>query len=196
MERYKSLLTVRHLNRRLIIACLMQFIQQFTGINAIIYYAPQIFQNIGMTGDSVDLLATGVVGIIDFLFTIPAILFMDGWGRKKVLITGGIGMSIAQLVVATIYAVYGNAWETHKTAGWACAAFVWVYIANFAYSIGCVNWIIPSEIFPPGVRSQAVGLAIGTNWLSNVSEIICIPYHSRDISTDTRHAVHRCFDLS
>lgn len=169
IERYKSLITVRHLNRRLLIACLMQFIQQFTGINAIIYYAPTIFKNIGMTGESVDLLATGVVGIIDFVFTIPAILFMDQWGRKKVLIVGGIGMSISQLLVATIYAVYNGSWGSHPAAGWACAAFVWAYIADFAFSIGCVNWIIPSEIFPPGVRSQAVGLAIGANWLSNVS---------------------------
>ncbi|TDZ16402.1 Sugar transport protein MST4 [Colletotrichum orbiculare MAFF 240422] len=107
VERYKSLFTVRHLNRRLIIACLLQIIQQFTGINAIIYYAPRIFQNIGLSGDSIDLLATGVVGVINFFSTIPAIL------------------------------------------------------------IGCVNWIVPSEIFPPGVRSQAVGVAIGTNWLSN-----------------------------
>ncbi|KAJ5650916.1 Major facilitator-type transporter ecdD [Penicillium longicatenatum] len=175
LERYKSLITVRHLNRRLFIACLMQFIQQFTGINAIIYYAPQIFENIGMTGESVDLLATGVVGIIDFVFTIPAILFMDQWGRKKVLIVGGIGMSISQLLVATIYAVYNGSWGSHPAAGWACAAFVWAYIANFAFSIGCVNWIIPSEIFPPGVRSQAVGLAIGTNWLSNFIVALIYP---------------------
>ena len=171
MQRYKSLFTERHLNRRLFIACFMQFIQQFTGINAIIYYAPKIFQSIGMTGGTVDLLATGGVGIIDFLFTIPAIIFMDGWGRKTVLIIGGIGMSISQLIVATIYAVYGNSWSTHKGAGWACAVFVWAYIANFAYSIGCINWIIPSEIFPPGVRAQAVGLSIGVNWLSNVSSL-------------------------
>ncbi|KAJ5784555.1 Major facilitator-type transporter ecdD [Penicillium pulvis] len=175
IERYKSLITVRHLNRRLLIACLMQFIQQFTGINAIIYYAPTIFKNIGMTGESVDLLATGVVGIIDFVFTIPAILFMDQWGRKKVLIVGGIGMSISQILVATIYAVYNGSWESHPAAGWACAAFVWAYIANFAFSIGCVNWIIPSEIFPPGVRSQAVGLAIGTNWLSNFIVALIYP---------------------
>lgn len=168
----------------------MQFIQQFTGINAIIYYAPTIFKNIGMTGESVDLLATGVVGIIDFVFTIPAILFMDQWGRKKVLIVGGIGMSISQLLVATIYAVYNGSWERHPAAGWACAAFVWAYIANFAFSIGCVNWIIPSEIFPPGVRSQAVGLAIGTNWLSNVSTI----YEIHDCNTK-EYLVHCSIDL-
>lgn len=116
-----------------------------------------------------DLLATGVVGVINFFSTIPAIMFMDRWGRKKVLIIGAIGMGISQLIVGTLYAVYKDTWAENRSAGWATAAFVWIYISNFAFSIGCVNWIMPSEIFPPGVRSQAVGVAIGTNWLSNVS---------------------------
>lgn len=171
IRRYKSLFVVRHLNRRLLIAALLQIIQQFTGINAIIYYAPKIFKNIGLSGNSVDLLATGVVGVINFFSTIPAIMFMDRWGRKKVLIIGGIGMGVSQLIVGTLYAVYKDSWASNKSAGWAAAVFVWTYIANFAFSIGCVNWIVPSEIFPPGVRSQAVGLAIGTNWLSNVSSL-------------------------
>ncbi|RAL04026.1 MFS general substrate transporter [Aspergillus ibericus CBS 121593] len=128
-ERYKSLFVSCHLNRRLLTACALQLIQQFTGINAIIYYAPRIFEDIGLSGNSVDLLATGVIGILSFLCTVPAFMFMDRWGRRTVLIVGGIGMGISQLIVATL--------------------------------IGCVNWVIPSEIFPPGVRSQAVGIAIG-----------------------------------
>ncbi|GKT75985.1 general substrate transporter [Colletotrichum tofieldiae] len=175
VQRYKSLFVVRHLNRRLLIACLLQIIQQFTGINAIIYYAPRIFQNIGLSGNSVDLLATGVVGVINFFSTIPAIMFMDRWGRKKVLLMGGVGMGVSQLIVGTLYAVYRDSWDSNKSAGWAAAFFVWAYIANFAFSIGCVNWIIPSEIFPPGVRSQAVGLAIGTNWLSNFIVALITP---------------------
>lgn len=165
---YLELLTVPHLRRRLRIACLLQVIQQFTGINAIIYYAPTIFEDIGLSGNSVNLLATGVVGVINFLSTWPAILFLDRVGRKTVLLIGGVGMAIAQLIVATIYAAYRNNWASHKAAGWAAAVFIWIYIANFAFSIGCVNWIMPSELFPPAKRAKAVGVAIGTNWLSNV----------------------------
>lgn len=98
-------------------------------------------------------------------------MFMDRWGRKKVLLVGATGMGISQLIVGTIYAVYKDSWETNRDAGWATAVFIWIYISNFAFSIGCVNWIMPSEIFPPGVRSQAVGVAIGTNWLSNVCHL-------------------------
>lgn len=136
VSQYLELITVPHLRRRLRIACLLQIIQQFTGINAIIYYAPSIFQDIGLSGNSVNLLATGVVGIINFIMTWPAILLLDRVGRKTILIAGGVGMGIAQLIVATIYAVYKDSWATHKSAGWAAAVFVWVYIANFAYSIG------------------------------------------------------------
>ncbi|TEA12006.1 Sugar transport protein MST8 [Colletotrichum sidae] len=175
VERYKSLFTVRHLNRRLMIACLLQIIQQFTGINAIIYYAPRIFQNIGLSGDSIDLLATGAVGVINFFSTIPAILFLDRWCRNKVLIIGGVGMGVAQFIVGTLYAVYKDTWSSNAAAGWAAAVFIWIYVANFAFSIGCVNWTVPSEIFPPGVRSQAVGVAIGTNWLSNFIVALITP---------------------
>ncbi|KAJ5734517.1 hypothetical protein N7533_012920 [Penicillium manginii] len=183
IERYKALFTVGHLRRRLVIACTMQVIQQFTGINAIIYYAPQIFRNIGLSGNSVDLLATGVIGVVNFLSTIPAIMYMDRWGRRKVLIIGGIGMGISQLIVGTIYAVYKDSWASHKSAGWAAASFVWIYIANFAFSIGCTNWIIPSEIFSPGVRAQGVGIAIGVNWLSNFVVALIISQNASKYST-------------
>ncbi|KAL4927027.1 sugar porter family MFS transporter [Aspergillus undulatus] len=173
--RYKSLFVLPYLNKRMTIACLLQLIQQFTGINAIIYYAPQIFTNIGLRGESVNLLATGVVGIINFLCTIPAILFLDYYGRKTLLLVGATGMGIAQLIVATIYAVYRDSWAQHTDAGWAAAVFIWLYIACFAFSIGCINWIIPSEIFPPGVRAQAVGVAIGVNWLSNFIVALITP---------------------
>jgi sugar porter (SP) family MFS transporter len=168
-QRYRDIFMVRHLNRRLLIACLLQIIQQFTGINAIIYYAPTIFKNIGLDGNTISLLATGVVGVINFFSTIPAILFLDRWGRRGVLMVGAVGMGVSQLIVATIYAVYRQSWDGHLSAGWACAVFIWGYISFFAFSIGCVNWLVPSEIFPLRVRSQAVGVAIGTNWLSNVS---------------------------
>lgn len=167
-QQYKDLFIVPHLRKRTAIACLLQIIQQFTGINAIIYYAPQIFGSIGLSGNSVNLLATGVVGIINFFSTIPAIMFLDRWGRRKVLIIGAIGMGVSQLIVGTLIAVYKDKWATNKSAGWATCVFIWIYISNFAFSIGCVNWIMPSEIFPPGIRGKAVGVAISSNWLSNV----------------------------
>ncbi|CAG8187962.1 unnamed protein product [Penicillium olsonii] len=203
LREYKDLFVLPHLNRRLLIACMLQFIQQFTGglndrdrtlewlslmrtgINAVIYYAPIMFRSIGLKGDSISLLATGVVGIINFVFTIPTIMFIDKWGRRKILLMGAVGMGTSQLIVGTLYAVYRDRWETNVGAGWAAAVFIWIYIANFAYSIGCVNWIMPSEIFPPCVRSKGVSIAIGTNWLTNFIVALITPRMLESITFGT-----------
>ncbi|KAK9428641.1 general substrate transporter [Lipomyces doorenjongii] len=185
VREYLELFTVRHLRKRTIIACLLQIIQQFTGINAIIYYAPQIFKAIGLSSNSVNLLATGVVGIINFCSTIPAIMFLDRWGRRKVLMIGAVGMGISQLIVGTLFAVYKHTWAEHTAAGWAACVFVWIYISNFAFSIGCVNWIMPSEMFPPATRGKAVGLAIALNWLTNFIVALITPRMLKSITFGT-----------
>ncbi|KAJ5747111.1 uncharacterized protein N7511_008807 [Penicillium nucicola] len=185
MREYKDLFVLRHLNRRLFIACMLQFIQQFTGINAVIYYAPTMFKSIGLSGNSVNLLATGVVGIILFLCTIPTVLWIDRWGRRNILLLGAAWMATSQLIVGTLYAVYRDRWESNTSAGWAAAVFIWVYIANFSYSIGCINWIMPSEIFPPGVRSKGVSIAIATNWLTNFIVALITPRMLESITFGT-----------
>lgn len=166
--KYKELFTQRHLLKRLSVACFLQFLQQFTGINAIIYYAPKMFKAIGLNGNSVPLLATGVVGIINFVATVPAIGIVDNFGRKVVLMVGAFNMSVCHLMIATLYAVYEHSWTQHPGAGWAAAVFVWMFVLHFAYSIGCVSWIYCAEIFPMCVRSKAMGISTSVNWLSNV----------------------------
>lgn len=73
--------------------------------------------------------------MINFFSTIPAIMFLDRWGRRKVLIIGAINMSIAHMIVGTLFAVYQHIWETHRSSGWAVAVFIWFFISNFAFSI-------------------------------------------------------------
>ncbi|KAK9235360.1 general substrate transporter [Lipomyces kononenkoae] len=166
-QQYKELFTQRHLARRLFVACFLQFLQQFTGVNAIIYYAPKMFKSIGLSGNSISLLATGVVGIINVVATIPAIGIVDNFGRRGVLMVGAIFMSLSHFIIATLYAIYEHSWAEHLSAGWAAAAFVWFFVFHFAYSVGCIAWIYPTEIFPLGVRAQAMGIAISVNWISN-----------------------------
>jgi MFS family permease len=202
-QEYKELFTVSHLRKRTMVACLLQVLQQFTGISkfscseaksitmrltskdAIIYYAPQFFEAIGLSGNSVNLLATGVVGIIFFVSTIPAVMYLDRWGRRKTLMVGALGMSIAQLIVATLYAAYKGKFAYYPAAGWAACVFVWVYIATFAFSIACVNWIMPSEMFPPATRGKAVGVAIASNYLSNFIVALITPRMLRSITFGT-----------
>ncbi|KAJ2957366.1 hypothetical protein NQZ79_g6916 [Umbelopsis isabellina] len=116
--------------KRLWLGCALQFFQQFTGINAIIYYAPTIFQSIGLSGTSVPLLATGIVGVVNVLCTIPAVLFVDQFGRRKTLLCGAFFMAISHIIIAIIVGLFENDWPAHTTAGWVAVAFVYFFIGN------------------------------------------------------------------
>jgi MFS family permease len=95
-----------------------------------------IFKDLGLTGNTVSLLASGVGGILLFLATIPAVLYIDQLGRKPVLIAGAIGMGIAHFIVAGLDGQYNTSWADHKAAGWVAVVFVWIYQINFGYSWG------------------------------------------------------------
>ena len=121
---------------RLLIACAIMFFQQFVGVNALIYYAPKIFESVGLQGDSVSLLATGVVGIINFLMTIPTVLFLDKFGRKPMLLTASAAMTVCMLIIAVVVGMFSDDWPNHTKEGWVAVVFVYLFIANFAYSWG------------------------------------------------------------
>jgi MFS family permease len=141
--------------------------QQFTGINAVLYYAPQIFGTFGFTSVTTELLATGVTGILQIIFTLPAVLFLDNFGRKTFLIVGAVGMCICHVIVAAIDGSFENSWSTHRSAGWASIAFIWLFAVNFAYSWGPVAWVLTQEIFPNSMRSRGVSIVASTNWMFN-----------------------------
>ena len=164
---YLSLVTNPSLLRRSIVACLIMTFQQWNGINAINYYAPFIFQGFGFGTGTIKLLATGVVGVLEFLFTIPAVLYVDRFGRKGILIAGAIGMASCHFIVAAIIGSFDGDWQNHKSGGWAAIVFVWIYCANFGYSWGPVAWIIVSEVFPLSMRAKGVSLGGSANWLNN-----------------------------
>ncbi len=90
------------------------------------------------------LLATGVVGVVMFIATIPAVLWIDRVGRKPILIVGGIGMAICHLVIAIILAKNINQFDNHPAAGWAAICMVWLFVIHF----GCKQEISPITIQP------------------------------------------------
>ena len=164
---YLSLVTNPSLFRRTTVACLIMTFQQWNGINAINYYAPFIFKGFGFSGGTISLLATGVVGVLEFLFTIPAVLYVDRFGRKSILIAGAIGMASCHFIVAGIIGGFDSNWQAHKAGGWAAIVMVWIYAAHFGYSWGPVAWIIVSEVFPLSMRAKGVSLGGSANWLNN-----------------------------
>ncbi|EKG21131.1 Sugar/inositol transporter [Macrophomina phaseolina MS6] len=153
--------------RRVIVATLTMFFQQWTGINAILYYAPQIFNKLGMSSNTVSLLATGVVGIAMFLATIPAVMYVDKLGRKPVLIVGAIGMATCHIIIAVIVAKNQYSWESHQAAGWAAVCMVWLFVIHFGYSWGPCAWIIVAEVWPLSNRPYGIALGASSNWMNN-----------------------------
>ncbi|OCL05260.1 quinate permease [Glonium stellatum] len=161
--------------KRVSIASLVMFFQQWTGIDSIIYYAPIIFQNLGLSSSTVSLLATGVLGIINVATTIPAIMYIDKVGRKPLMLAGSVGMCICQVVVGVIVATCSSNWSAHAAAGWAAVVFVWIYIINFAYSWGPGSWILIAEIFPISIRAKGTSIGASANWMNNFIIAFMVP---------------------
>ena len=142
----------------LVLGVSLAVIQQSVGINAVLYYAPEIFKSIG--GDtSAAMLQTVVVGGVNLLFTVIAIFTVDRYGRKKLMLLGGLGMAAAMIGLG--FAFYASwHWLTLLT-------LMLLYIACFAMSWGPVTWVLLAEIFPNKIRSAAMGLAVAAMWIAN-----------------------------
>ncbi|KAE8445719.1 hypothetical protein EG329_012898 [Mollisiaceae sp. DMI_Dod_QoI] len=162
-----SLFKTKAMFRRVVVATVTMFFQQWTGINAILYYAPTIFQNIGLSGNTISLLATGVVGIVMFLATIPSVLYIDRLGRKPILTVGAIGMATCHIIIAGIVAKYRDSFPEHRGAGWGAVAMVWLFVIHFGYSWGPCAWIIVAEIWPLSNRPYGIALGASSNWMNN-----------------------------
>jgi sugar porter (SP) family MFS transporter len=161
----KSLFQTKAMFKRVIVATVTMFFQQWTGINAVLYYAPSIFKQLGLSDNTTGLLATGVVGIVMFLFTIPAVLYIDRVGRKPVLAIGAIGMALCHFIIAVIVAKNSNQWATQAGAGWAAVVMVWLFVIHFGYSWGPCAWILVAEIWPLSSRPYGVSLGASSNWV-------------------------------
>ncbi|MCJ1351520.1 MAG: hypothetical protein MMC33_001504 [Icmadophila ericetorum] len=180
-----SLFMTRPMFRRVVIATVTMFFQQWTGINAVLYYAPSIFSYLGQSTNTTSLLATGVVGILMFLATLPAVLYIDRLGRKPVLVVGAIGMATCHIIIAVIFARNEHQWPTHQSAAWAAIAMVWLFVVHFGYSWGPCAWILVAEIWPLSARPYGIALGASSNWMNNLYRP-CVLIHRRP--SNARHA--------
>ena len=139
------------------IGILLSVFQQFVGINVVLYYAGNIFRNMGSSTDS-SLLQTIIVGAVNLIFTVVAILSVDKFGRKPLMIIGSVGMAISMIALGlTFY---------FKQQGIAALIFMLTYTAAFAMSWGPVCWVLLSEIFPNSIRG-ALSIAVAAQWIAN-----------------------------
>lgn len=135
--------------------------QQITGINVIIYYAPTIFQMVGYPSAPSAIYATIGIGVVNVIMTIVAVLIIDKIGRRPLLITGLIGMSLSLFTLGISF------FEREADIGIVSLISLMAYVSFFAISLGPVAWLIISEIFPLTIRGRAMGLAIFANWICN-----------------------------
>jgi SP family xylose:H+ symportor-like MFS transporter len=133
--------------------------QLLVGINAVLYYAPQMFRNMGSSSDTA-LLQTVIVGVTNVVFTFVAFAAIDRLGRKPLLIIGSVVMTLTMTALGCMF-------DAHVVGIWALVA-VLVYIAGFAMSWGPVVWVLLAEIFPNSIKSKAMAIGIGVEWLSNL----------------------------
>lgn len=140
------------------IGVVISVLQQFVGINVVLYYAPEIFKSMGSNTDTA-LLQTIVVGSVNLIFTVIAIQTVDKLGRKPLMITGAFGMSLAMFAL-------GASFFTDHMGLFALICML-IYVASFAISWGPVTWVLLSEIFPNKIRGRAMALAVAAQWVSN-----------------------------
>ncbi|QKX57200.1 uncharacterized protein TRUGW13939_04308 [Talaromyces rugulosus] len=158
-----------NLGKRLLTGCLLQSLQQLTGINFIFYYSTSFFENNGMYDAFTITLITNIVNVVS---TIPGLWMVEKWGRRPLLFFGAIGMAVSQFIVATI----GTTSAGHDAADKASLAFNCIYIFFFACSWGPVVWVVPGEIFSLKVRAKAMSISTASNWLFNWAMSYAIPY--------------------
>lgn len=142
-----------------IIGILISVFQQLIGINVVLYYAPEIFKGIGMKTDA-SLLQTIVVGAVNLIFTVLAIFTVDHFGRKKLMLIGGVAMAAGMFGLG--FALYA------QVEGVAVLLLMLFYIAAFAMSWGPVTWVLLSEIFPNKIKG-VMAVAVALQWLTNLA---------------------------
>ncbi|KAB8342900.1 hypothetical protein FH972_022497 [Carpinus fangiana] len=175
--------------KRLATGCLLQSLQQLTGkfeflpsrsycsrltsgagVNFIFYYGTSYFTNAGFTNPFITTMITSAVNVAS---TFPGLYMVETWGRRNLLLFGGVGMCVCQFIVAITGTVTA---QDNQAAQNAAISFICIYIFFFACSWGPVAWIVTGEIFPLKVRAKCLSMTTASNWLLNFAIAYATPY--------------------
>lgn len=166
----------------IVIGILLSAFQQFVGINVVLYYAPEIFKNMG-SGTDTALLQTIIVGAINLSFTVLAIVTVDRFGRKPLMILGAAGMAFFMFALGFTF--------FFEKVGLVALIFMLGYVASFAVSWGPVCWVLLAEIFPNRIRGRAMAVAVAAQWISNY--LVSWTFPMMDKSTFLTNIFHHGF---
>ena len=194
-----SLLNVKGGKLALHIAIGLAILQQITGINAVIYYGVDIFKAAGFESSGAQIGAQVGLGVVNLLFTVVAILFIDKLGRRPLLLIGSAVMtlSLATLAIGFMLMPKIAPGAEHHVTGLSILVLVALstYIAAFAASLGPLVWTMIAEIFPNEVRGKGVSIASGSNWIANLAVGLTFLTMIKDLSPQSTFIIFACLGL-
>ncbi|KAK3818949.1 MAG: glucose transporter [Benniella sp.] len=173
--------------KRVFLGMSLQSWSQLTGMNVAMYYIVFIFQGAGITGQNANLQASSIQYVLNVVMTIPAILFIDRWGRRPVLLVGSTLMALWLFLIGGLMGRYGGptSFDANATTTWAISdndaasraviACSYLFVCSFAISWGPVSWTYPAEIYQLRIRSKAVSLSTASNWAFNFILAYAVP---------------------
>ena len=151
----------------LFIGIILAVFQQITGINTIMYYAPKIFASVGQSNNSA-LLQTILIGGINLVFTLIAMVLIDRFGRKLLILIGSSGMFLMLAGLSVLF-------FTKQTSGVLVLTFILGYIAFFSASLGPATWVVATELFPNRLRGKGMSIAIISLWTACIIVTVAFP---------------------
>ncbi|KAL4882585.1 general substrate transporter [Aspergillus karnatakaensis] len=175
---YLELLKPNMINRTHV-GIFTQIWSQLTGMNVMMYYITYLFAMAGLEGDNL-LVSSSIQYVINVVMTVPALIWVDRWGRRPTLLLGAIGMLCCMYINAGLMATHGDpapeggldnieaqSWIIRGPPSKAVIAFTYLFVASYAISWGPVSWVYPPELFPLRVRGKANALCTSSNWAFN-----------------------------
>ncbi|KAH9993508.1 general substrate transporter [Russula compacta] len=163
----------------------LQMWSQLSGVNLMMYYIIYVLQGAGLTLRRRNLIADSVQYVLNVLFTVPAILYIDKWGRRPMLLFGTLSMAFFLFLVGGLQGHYGDWGEVDGSRVWVINGHSsvtkgvivcsYLFVCSFAVTMGPVSWTYPAEIFPMRVRAKAIALSTASNWFFNFGLAWAVP---------------------
>ncbi|KAG5352520.1 hypothetical protein C0989_001954 [Termitomyces sp. Mn162] len=172
-------------SRRVMLGCTLRMWSQLTGVNVMMYYIIYVFRGAGLTGTRGNLIADSVQYVLNVAFTVPAILYIDKWGRRPMLVIGTLLMGFWLCLVGGLQARFGHwgpvdgdtIWlvTDHDAATKAIIVCSYFFVCSYAMTMGPVSWTYPAELYSLRTRGKAVSLATAANWAFNTALAYAVP---------------------
>jgi sugar porter (SP) family MFS transporter len=152
--------------RRTMIGVMLMVFQQFQGINALIYYSPTLFEQLGLDY-SMQITMSGVLNVVQMVATCSAFFTLDRLGRRPPLLFGSIGNTISHVIVAIMIARFSGDWANHQGPAWTGVTFILIFMFCFGVGWSPVPWAMPAEVHSSARRAKGVAITTCCNWLFN-----------------------------